>query len=75
MEYVPVIACTSGLENAEKREVFNKLKMIDGELRNTWSSDCTLSIVSEITLTVKVVLSLINGTPIVTVAYLNKVRE
>ncbi|KAK6625549.1 hypothetical protein RUM43_005848 [Polyplax serrata] len=75
VEYVPVIACTSGLENADKREVFNKLKMIDGELRNTWSSDCTLSIVSEITLTVKVVLSLINGTPIVTVAYLNKIVE
>lgn len=73
LKYKPVIVSTSGIQAEAKKDIENMLKTIDGELRSSWSRDCTLIVVNEIILTVKVVLALVNGIPIVTPDYVKKV--
>lgn len=70
-----MIACTSGFQTEGKKKIAIALKSIDGEFRNAWSNDCNLIIVNEFTLTIKVVLALINDVPIVTLDYLKQVSN
>lgn len=73
LEYKPVIACSSRLSNTQTEEMKRLLSTIDGRLLSKWVKQCNVVFVNDITLTVKVLLALIDGVPIVTTNYLTKV--
>ncbi|KAL0272347.1 UNVERIFIED_CONTAM: hypothetical protein PYX00_005355 [Menopon gallinae] len=75
LEYKPVIACSSRLSNTQMGEMKRLLATIDGRIVSKWVKQCNVVFVNDITLTVKVLLALINGIPIVTMNYLTKLVE
>lgn len=69
LEKIPVILCTSTLDAKDTAKLREHLRLIGGKLEKVWSESCTHLVMSNVTVTLKVLQALAMGKPIVTPAY------
>ncbi|XP_055301031.1 nibrin-like [Sitodiplosis mosellana] len=69
LENVVINACTSSMQPDETDKLSKHLKILDGKLLPVWSTDCTHLVMTNVTVTVKVLQSLAHGIPIVSPDY------
>ncbi|XP_071958307.1 nibrin-like isoform X2 [Antedon mediterranea] len=72
VEYQPLVCAGSSLSGANKTVLKANLLKLGGHYVTNWSKECTHLVMSEISVTVKVICALVSCCPIVTLEYLNK---
>lgn len=72
---VSFVTCTSTLKGENLQNVKQNLSKIGGILKNDWEDSCEYLTMPAITLTIKVVLALVQGSYIVTTQFWNKCVE
>ncbi|KOB74885.1 Nibrin [Operophtera brumata] len=72
---VSFVTCTSTLKGENLQTVKQNLSKIGGILKNDWEDSCKYLTMPAITLTIKVVLALVQGSYIVTTQFWNKCVE
>lgn len=75
LEKIPLNVCTSTMGPEDINKLRKQLKLIDGEFRQDWSTQCTHLVMSNVTVTIKVLQSLAYGVPIVSPEYFDKYIE
>lgn len=69
LENFEIKVCTSSMNSDEIDKLNKHLKIMDGKLLSVWSTDCTHLVMTNVTVTVKVLQSLAHGIPIVSPEY------
>lgn len=75
LEKIPLNVCTSTMSPEDIEKLRKQLKLIDGELHQEWSTQCTHLVMPNVTVTIKVLQSLAYGVPIVSPDYFDKYNE
>lgn len=69
LENIDINVCTSAMSSEENDKLIKQLKIVDGQLHSVWSTECTHLVMTNVTITVKVLQSLAHGVPIVSPDY------
>lgn len=75
LENMEVKVCTSTMAQDDLDKLQKQLKIIDGACLRAWNTECTHLVMPSVTVTVKVLQSLANGTPIVSPKYFDAYIE
>lgn len=75
VKVIDLVTCTSTLKGENLQNLKLTISKIDGILKGDWDDTCKYLTMPAITLTIKVVLALVQGSDIVTVDFWNKCLE
>ncbi|XP_062584813.1 uncharacterized protein LOC134246462 [Saccostrea cucullata] len=73
--YEPFIISTSCLDNPSKKLVRTHVTALGGHMVNEWRPDCSLLVMNNLSVTIKVIAALVSQKHIVTPAYIEKMVE
>ncbi|XP_061189809.1 uncharacterized protein LOC133197687 [Saccostrea echinata] len=73
--YEPFIISTSCLDNPSKKLVRTHVTSLGGHMVNEWRPDCSLLVMNNLSVTIKVIAALVSQKHIVTPKYIEKVVE
>ncbi|XP_038077247.1 nibrin-like [Patiria miniata] len=72
--YKPLVVAFSSLPSADKRSLKSLIRKLGGHVVPEWSKECTHLIMTQLTVTIKVIGALVTCRPIVTPEYLRKLE-
>lgn len=71
LENIDINVCTSAMAQEDTDKLIKQLKIVDGHLQSAWTTNCTHLVMTNVTVTMKVLQSLAHGIPIVSPDYFN----
>lgn len=69
LEKIDINVCTSSMQAQDIEKLAKQLKIINGTLQSVWDTNVTHLVMTNVTVTVKVLQSLAHGIPIISPAY------
>lgn len=73
LERSEFVILTSALTDDDKQLVKGYVGILDGRILDNWNDSCTHLVMSDVVITIKVLLALVKGIPIVRPSFLNEV--